>query len=253
MPTLHLECDAPTRWELSFQDSATPIMAGIVALHHELMFVLVAAVTVVLWLLCRGLLVFTVSDRSEGSTALACYFQQHTVLELAWTLVPSFVLVAIAVPSFALLFSIDDVSSPSLTAKAIGHQWYWSYEYSDYCDSGRQLLHSSESYMLPCEEMATGGLRLLETDVPLALPIWTHVRMLVTSSDVLHSFAVPSLGIKCDAVPGRLNQVAVLVLRDGIFFGQCSEICGIQHGFMPIVLDALPLDSYLSWLAAQLV
>jgi cytochrome c oxidase subunit 2 len=157
----------------------------------------------------------------------------------------------IAVPSFALLYSMDEIVDPSITLKAIGHQWYWTYELSDYSENDENSI-VFDSYMVPEDDLTLGQLRLLEVDNRVVLPIQTHVRVLVTAADVLHSWAVPSLGVKCDAVPGRLNQTSIFLQRPGVFYGQCSEICGVNHGFMPIVVEGVSLDEYITWLSNKL-
>lgn len=177
-------------------------------------------------------------------------FEHHTLLEIIWTIIPSLILLAIAVPSFILLYSMDEIIDPSITIKAVGHQWYWSYEYSDYKVEFDDI--EFDSYMIPDEELEIGQLRLLEVDNPVVLPVNTHIRVILTSNDVLHSWAVPSLGVKTDCVPGRLNQVSIFLKRLGTFYGQCSEICGVNHGFMPIVVKSVTLDQYLSWLTNKL-
>jgi cytochrome c oxidase subunit 2 len=174
-----------------------------------------------------------------------------TVLEIVWTLVPSLILVFIAIPSFALLYSMDEVISPSLTLKVTGYQWYWAYQYSDYnSTSGRGSL-SFDSYMVDENDLNVGDLRLLEVDNEAVLPVNTHVRVILTAADVLHSWAIPSLGVKTDAVPGRLNQIPVFIKREGVFYGQCSELCGVNHGFMPIVLKVCSLENYLHWVSSN--
>jgi cytochrome c oxidase subunit II len=178
-----------------------------------------------------------------------------TVLEIIWTITPSIVLLLISVPSFALLFTMDEIIEPLITLKAIGHQWYWSYEYSDYLsngENGNTVTLNFDSYMLPQEELKLGDLRLLEVDNAVVLPVKTPIRVLITATDVLHSWAVPSLGIKMDAVPGRLNQVSFTIKREGVYYGQCSEICGVNHGFMPISIRAVSLESYCNWLSFNL-
>jgi cytochrome c oxidase subunit 2 len=156
----------------------------------------------------------------------------------------------IAIPSFALLYSIDEVIDPAVTIKIIGHQWYWSYEYSDYSDLKGNCVNF-DSYMIGDDDLQKGQIRLLEVDNRVVLPSKTHIRALVTTTDVLHSWAIPSLGVKMDACPGRLNQVSIFIKREGVFYGQCSEICGIQHGFMPIVIQAVVIEDYVKWVAAQ--
>jgi len=175
-----------------------------------------------------------------------------TTIEIIWTIFPSIILMFIAIPSFALLYSMDEVVvDPAVTIKAIGHQWYWTYEYSDYNSSDEQSL-TFDSYMIPEDDLELGQLRLLEVDNRVVVPAQTHLRMIITSADVLHSWAVPSLGVKCDAVPGRLNQTSILIQREGVYYGQCSEICGTNHAFMPIVVEAVSLKDYGSWVSNQL-
>jgi cytochrome c oxidase subunit 2 len=159
-------------------------------------------------------------------------------------------LIVVALPSFALLYSIDEVINPSLTIKCVGHQWYWSYEYSDFELQSGSI--NFDSYIIPEDELEIGELRLLEVDNRVVLPFKTHIRLLITAADVLHSWAVPSLGIKVDACPGRLNQTSLFLLRDGVFYGQCSEICGVGHGNMPIVVESVSTEKYISWLAEKL-
>lgn len=170
------------------------------------------------------------------------------LIELIWTTTPALILLIIAIPSFSLLYAMDEIVSPTVTIKTLGHQWYWSYEYSDYNSSTYEPI-AFDSYMLPEEDLQMGQLRLLEVDNRMVIPVKTHVRIIVSAADVLHSWAIPSLGIKCDAVPGRLNQASLFIKREGLYYGQCSEICGINHGFMPIVIEAVNLKNYVNWLA----
>jgi len=171
-----------------------------------------------------------------------------TVLEIVWTIIPSIILFLIAGPSFALLYSMDEIMDPAITIKAIGHQWYWTYEYADHFVQGTVIISSS---MRPENELSIGELRLLEVDHKMIIPARTLIRVIVTADDVLHSWAVPSLGIKMDAVPGRLNSLSLFVKRQGVFYGQCSELCGVQHGFMPICIKAVDSTEFLAWLNAQ--
>jgi len=233
--------DTGTDWSWGFQDPASPIMEAIIDLHHSIFAVIVVILTFVLWLLIRTLMQFIITKNTNPSR------ETHgTVLEVVWTLIPAIILGFIAVPSFVLLYSMDEIINPAITVKAIGHQWYWSYEIHDGDDSV-----VFDSYMIPDDDLEIGQLRLLEVDNSLVLPIHTHIRMLITATDVLHSWAVPSLGIKIDAVPGRLNQTSFFMTRPGVFRGQCSELCGVGHGFMPIVVEGVDLDTYLSWLSNQ--
>jgi len=232
-------------WQISFQDPATPVMEGIIALHHDLMFVLSIIGTTVTWLLLRTTYLFYHKNSPVPSN-----ITHGTTIEIVWTVTPSIILMVIAVPSFALLYSIDEVIDPAITLKVIGHQWYWSYEYSDYSDIDGNSI-SFDSYMVADDDLEQGQLRLLEVDNRVILPANTHIRALVTAVDVLHSWAIPSLGVKMDACPGRLNQVSMFIKREGTFYGQCSEICGVQHGFMPIVVQAVSIEDYIKWVSVQ--
>ena len=239
-------CDYAQPWQLGFQDTATPIAEGIVDLHHDIMFFLVIICFFVLYLLIRVAMLFHESKNNFVKIV------HGKVIEIVWTITPSFILAIIAVPSFALLYSMDEVIEPAITLKAIGHQWYWSYEYSDYNSTTAQNESIEfDSYMLPEDELETGQLRLLEVDNPIYLPTHTHIRVLATSEDVLHCWTVPSFGIKMDACPGRLNQGSLFIKREGTYYGQCSEICGVNHGFMPICVKAVSLDDYISWVSSQ--
>ena len=151
---------------------------------------------------------------------------------------------AIAFPSFRLLYMLDEVISPALTIKVVGHQWYWSYEYSDFIKEDGEAIEF-DSYMIPDSDLELGQLRLLDVDNKVVVPMDTHIRFIVTSQDVIHNFACPSLGLKIDANPGRLNQVSAIAEREGIFYGQCSELCGVAHNGMSIVIEAISIDKYL--------
>ena len=238
--------DAPEAWQMGFQDPATPVMQGIIDLHHDISFFMLIILVFVIWMLLRTLYHFRESNNPVPEKIL-----HGTTIEIAWTIAPSLILVFIAIPSFALLYSMDEVVDPAVTVKAIGHQWYWSYEYSDYNQSDEESV-AFDSYMIPEDDLSVGQLRLLDVDNRVVVPANLHVRLIITSADVLHSWAVPSLGIKCDAVPGRLNQVSMFIKRQGVFYGQCSELCGANHGFMPIVVEAVSLQDYVAWVANKL-
>jgi cytochrome c oxidase subunit 2 len=190
------------------------------------------------WFLCTGFVYFlnssTYIKRGRKMT-------HESIFEVVWTVLPGFILVLLAIPSLKLLYSLDFLIfeyEPIITVKIIGHQWFWSYEYVVFSDKNflEFELVNFDSYLVPEDELNPNGLRLLEVDNPLMVPGNTYIRFLVTSADVLHSWAIPSLGIKVDAVPGRLNQMFTFIKRPGDFYGQCSEICGVNHGFMPIRL-----------------
>jgi len=365
--------DAPVSWQLGFQNPATPIMESLITLYNYIFIFIILIFVVVIWFLVRSLYLFHESKNPESFE-----FNHDPVIETVWTIAPAFILIAIAIPSFSLLYAMDEVVSPALTVKAIGHQWYWSYEVNvsridylfDYIQartpmikgkSGTKAIYSFQqlnefgkkfsnmvegpsllrrsllyktlrhtiafkpypyifnfstaveracqdiskpfpyeffkpefnlffdkepgksfkkfyevrtglfhllafigfdrqnrhsftfisptlkfnSYMVPEADLPFGGLRLLEVDNRLVLPVGLHIRLLVTSTDVIHSWAVPSLGIKIDAIPGRLNQTGIFINRSGIFYGQCSELCGVNHAFMPIVIEAVPLDKFI--------
>lgn len=238
-----IQRDAARPWQLGFQDPATPIAEGIIRFHHDLMFVLIFVSVFVAWMMSR-----CVRHFHQGVNLTPSAVVHGTVIEVVWTLIPARILVRIAVPSFALLYSVDERTDPALTIKVVGHQWYWSYEYSDYVEGKDGNGRSFDSYMLPDDELTTGQLRLLEVDHRLVRPIDTHIRRIVTAADVLHSWTIPSFGVKIDACPGRLNQVSRFVTRPGVFYGQCSEICGVNHGFMPIAVEAMSLGEYLTWI-----
>jgi cytochrome c oxidase subunit 2 len=237
-------CDVGEPWQMNVQDPATPVAEGMLFFHNYLMFFLIAIVVSVLWLLYSAFhqKVVTVSKFSHSS-----------LLEIIWTILPAVLLVFIAVPSFTLLYSLDELSEPSVTIKIVGHQWYWSYEYSDYLTKTDTLLNLNfDSYMLSAEDLTFGAFRLLEVDNRIVLPINTHIRFLITSSDVLHSWCVPSFGIKIDACPGRLSQGSIFIKREGVYYGQCSEICGVNHGFTPIVIKAVLPINFIKWLLLKL-
>ena len=241
--------------KLNFQDPATAVMEGIIDFHHDIQFYLIIIVTFVAWMLFSliyefGMIMYfgkannVVDTLKARRTSLITKNVTHgTVLEIIWTMIPVFILIAIVIPSFALLYSIDEFVDPSVTIKVTGHQWYWSYEYTDY--ENEKIMF--DSYMIPEEDLQNGDLRLLEVDKKLWLPVYTHVRVLITAIDVLHSWAIPAFGIKMDAVPGRLNQVSLFVKREGVFYGQCSELCGVNHGFMPIVVKVVPIELFNIW------
>jgi cytochrome c oxidase subunit 2 len=222
-------------------------MEGIINFHNHIMTFLTIIVVFVAWLLARAIVLF-----EENVNPTPVKFTHSTPLEVVWTIVPAIVLLFIAIPSFALLYSMDELIDPTITLKAVGHQWYWSYEFSDYAtlEGGESLNY--DSYMIPEDDLTGGNLRLLEVDNRVVLPVQTHIRVLITSADVLHSWAVPSFGVKVDACPGRLNQTSVFIKREGTYFGQCSEICGVNHGFMPIVVEAVSLNNYVTWIANKL-
>nr|YP_010241780.1 cytochrome c oxidase subunit II [Varicospira cancellata]QTI82468.1 cytochrome c oxidase subunit II [Varicospira cancellata] len=217
--------------QLGFQDAASPLMEELIFFHDHAMMILIMIISLV------------------GYAALSLMLNKYTCrslvegqeIETIWTIIPAVILVFLALPSLRLLYLLDEVGNCNLTIKSIGHQWYWSYEYSDF------LNIEFDSYMIPTNELESGDFRLLEVDHRVVLPTQTDIRVLVTSADVIHSWTVPSLGVKADAIPGRLSQLSFFVKYPGVFYGQCSEICGANHSFMPIVVEAIPLENFMEW------
>jgi len=242
---------------ITFQDPATKIFSSIIDLHHGIMFYMCIVVVLVTWMLLNILITFSVNRLKTKYNLLEDILESRNlvdktknithneVIEIVWTLVPTFVLILIAMPSFTLLYQIDEISDVVMTLKVIGHQWYWSYEYSDFFEQYKDF--GFDSYMISEGELNEGNKRLLDVDNCVYLPIDVDVNVIITATDVLHSWAVPALGVKMDAVPGRLNQVQLNINRPGIFYGQCSEICGVNHGFMPIKILAVDLEIFKNW------
>ena len=239
-------CDAPKPWGLYFQDSASPQMEALVELHNDIMFYLFAILFSVGWILLSIIRNFVYPYNKISNK----YLNHGTLIELIWTITPALILILIAFPSFKLLYLMDEVTDPNLTIIVEGHQWYWSYQYIDFLNSDDEYIEY-DSYLVPESDLDAGGLRMLEVDNRVILPELTHTRFMVTAADVIHSFAVPALSIKCDAYPGRLNQVSVHINREGLFYGQCSEICGILHSSMPIAIQSVSLEKFLLWLNSQ--
>jgi cytochrome c oxidase subunit 2 len=237
--------DVAEPWQINFQDPATPVLEGIIDFHNDLMILLTVIGVMVFWVMGRCISLF---ENNPNPTNIV----HGTTLEMIWTIIPAVILMFVAVPSFALLYSMDEILDPAVTLKVVGHQWYWSYEYSDYTSSEGESINF-DSYMIPEEDLTIDGpLRLLEVDNRIVLPINTHIRVIVTAADVLHCWAIPSFAMKIDACPGRLNQTSLFIKRAGIFYGQCSEICGVNHGFMPIVVEGVELEDYISWISNKL-
>nr|ARB18546.1 cytochrome c oxidase subunit II [Anser cygnoides]ARB18550.1 cytochrome c oxidase subunit II [Anser cygnoides]ARB18574.1 cytochrome c oxidase subunit II [Anser cygnoides] len=216
--------------QLGFQDASSSIMEELVEFHDHALIVALAICSLVLYLLAHML--------TEKLSSNAVDAQE---VELIWTILPAIVLVLLALPSLQILYMMDEIDEPDLTLKAIGHQWYWSYEYTDFKDL------SFDSYMVPTPDLPNGHFRLLEVDHRVVIPMESPIRVIITAGDVLHSWAVPTLGVKTDAIPGRLNQTSFITTRPGIFYGQCSEICGANHSYMPIVVESTPLPHFEAW------
>jgi cytochrome c oxidase subunit II len=227
---------APTAWQLNFQPAASPVAEMIVSLHDLLLFITVAITAFVLALVAYACIRFRASRNPVPSRRT-----HNSVLEIAWTAIPVLILVVIAIPSFKLLYFMDRAVDPEMTLKAIGRQWYWSYEYPD---NGN---FTFDAYMIAEQDLGEGQLRLYDVDNPVVLPVDTDIRLLTTASDVIHAWAMPALGVKMDAVPGRVNETWLRIERPGIYYGQCSELCGDYHAFMPIKIEAVSKEDFEAW------
>jgi len=222
--------------QLGFQAPASPSAHAIYDFHNVLL-----VISTLITIFVLGLLVYVMVRFSERRNPTPSRTTHNTLLEILWTGIPVLILLAIVLPSFELLYAQEDVSESDMTIKAIGRQWYWSYEYPDHGN------FTFDAYMVPDEDLEPDQLRLLATDNALVLPIDTKIRILVTASDVLHNFALPSFGIKMDGVPGRINETWVTIEREGTFYGQCSELCGTGHAFMPIMVRAVSKEAFEAW------
>jgi cytochrome c oxidase subunit 2 len=218
----------PSWGALRFQNSASPLIEQLTLFHDHAITILILITRIV------GFNMFSIVNNKLLNKQTI----ESQPLELFWTIVPAFILIFIGLPSIKLLYLLDEVFHPSITIKTIAHQWFWSYEYTDF------LSIDFDAYILPYE---LGNHRLLETDNHTLIPVNSQVRNLITAADVLHSWAIPSIGVKVDAVPGRLNQINFLPKITGLFYGQCSEICGANHRFMPITLEVVKIKSFIKW------
>nr|AYM84988.1 cytochrome c oxidase subunit 2 [Eucoptacra sp. OR509] len=221
---------------LSFQDSASPMMEQLSFFHDHTM-AMVGMITVVVGFMITSTLKSKISDR---------YMLNEHLIEIFWTSLPAMTLILVAMPSLYMLYISDDLDDAMVTIKTMGRQWYWSYEYSDFMDM------EFDSYMTPEKEMIKQGFRLLDVDNRMIIPIKNDIRVLISASDVLHSWAIPSMGVKVDAIPGRLNQTLLYINRPGLLFGQCSEICGANHSFMPIVIEGTSPDLFIKWMSKKI-
>lgn len=221
--------------QLRLQDAVSPTITLLSAFHDHALVVIILIISLVSYaiitlsinkLSCR-----TISEAQE--------------IETIWTILPAIILLFLALPSLRILYLMDEVSSPSVTIKAIGHQWYWRYEYSDFINV------SFDSYITPTDDLQEGQFRLLEVDNRAIFPYNSEIRILVTAADVIHAWTIPSLGIKADAIPGRLNQLGFIANRPGVFYGQCSEICGANHSFIPIAIEIVDHKSFINWLISS--
>jgi cytochrome c oxidase subunit 2 len=217
---------------INLQDRASPIMEQLIYFHDHALIIILIILRVVAYIILT-----LITNKYVNRFLL-----EGQLIETAWTIAPAIILIFIATPSLRLLYLIDEIHNPSITLKTIGHQWYWRYEYSDF------IKVEFDSYIIPQEELTSRNFRLLDTDNHVTLPINTFIRIIVTAADVLHSWTVPRLGIKADATPGRLNQCSFIINRPGLFFGQCSEICGANHRFIPIVIERVSTNKFIDWI-----
>nr|YP_010946871.1 cytochrome c oxidase subunit II [Sorineuchora nigra]WGO57628.1 cytochrome c oxidase subunit II [Sorineuchora nigra] len=223
-----------TTWNnLSLQDSASPIMEQLIYFHDHTLMIIIMILLMVSYMM---MILFK-------NKLINRFLLEGQLIEVAWTITPAVILIFIAMPSLRLLYLMDEINKPVLTLKTIGHQWYWSYEYSDF------LKAEFDSYMMPTQDMTDSTFRLLDVDNRTILPFNTFIRIIITAADVLHSWTVPSLGVKADGTPGRLNQTSFLINRPGVLYGQCSEICGANHSFMPIVIESVTTNSFINWIS----
>nr|WKU83885.1 cytochrome c oxidase subunit II [Claraeola sicilis] len=221
-----------TWMNLDLQNSSSPLMEQLIFFHDHTLLILLMITIMVSYLM--GML--TMNKFTNR------YLLHGQTIEMIWTILPAIILLFIAFPSLRLLYLLDEINEPMITLKAIGHQWYWKYEYSDF----KSLEY--DSYMIPSNELSHEQYRLLDVDNRIILPMNSQVRILVTAADVIHSWTVPALGVKIDGTPGRLNQSNIMINRPGLFYGQCSEICGTNHSFMPIVIESINPNYFIKWI-----
>ena len=228
----------PTPWQMGLQPAATPLMQSIDDLH-DILLVIITLIT----LFVLGLLLYVMWRFRESKNPTPTRTTHNTTVEVLWTVIPVVILVLIAIPSFKLLYYSDTIPKADLTVKAIGHQWYWSYEYPDHGN------FTFDATILADDELKEGQPRLLEVDNRIVVPVNKVVRVQVTADDVLHAWAVPAFGVKIDGVPGRLNELWFKAERTGVYYGQCSELCGVNHGFMPIRVDVVTDQEFNAWIS----
>nr|AOR87102.1 cytochrome c oxidase subunit II [Streptosyllis sp. THS1] len=218
--------------QLGLQESYSPVMTQLTYFHDHSLLILTLIVTMISYATVSLLL-----NKFSSRTTL-----EAQEIETVWTILPAIILLFLALPSLRLLYLMDEINDSFLTTKVVGHQWYWSYEYSDFKNI------EFDSYMIPTSSMSIGDYRLLEVDNRLIIPLNTEVRFMITAADVIHSWTIPSMGVKVDAVPGRLNQLSIFCIKPGVYYGQCSEICGANHSFMPISMEVINLKFFNKWI-----
>ena len=225
-------------WQLSFQEPATDLMSDIISFHSYILMPIITGIS----LLVLGLLLYIMFKFNSKRNVVASTTTHNTVIEILWTVIPVILLIIIAIPSFRLLYVSETIPKADLTIKAIGNQWYWTYEYPDYEDI------VFDANMLLENELSDPKLRLLETDTQIVVPVNKVVKLQITSADVLHAWTIPAFGVKMDAVPGRLNETWFKANKEGIYYGQCSELCGPKHAFMPINVKVVSESEFNDWL-----
>jgi len=223
--------------QFGLQDANSPIIEELIFLHDFINLILVFIITFVGYIMVLILL----------NNYININLLESQIIECIWTIIPAIILIQIAIPSLLLLYILDESIDSALTIKILGHQWYWSYEYTDFWSISSNNQIDFDSYIVPSNDLETSIFRLLDVDNRTIIPYNIHIRILISSADVLHAWTVPSLGVKADAIPGRLNQVKFIRQRPGVFFGQCSEICGANHRFMPIVIEIININYFLNW------
>nr|YP_009180574.1 cytochrome c oxidase subunit II [Calameuta filiformis]ALM04130.1 cytochrome c oxidase subunit II [Calameuta filiformis] len=217
---------------ISLQDANSPMMENLTMFHDHIMTINILITMLVLYIIVSIYL-----NKIINRTVM-----QNQLIELIWTFIPMIILFFMAFPSIKILYLMDEIFSPVITIKCMGHQWYWSYEYSDFSNI------EFDSFMIPTEELNNNEFRLLDVNNRMVIPFNTYIRLLISSVDVIHSWTIPAVGIKVDATPGRINQASLLTIRPGLYYGQCSEICGANHSFMPIVIESTNPKLFISWI-----
>ena len=228
----------PKDWQLGFSEPATELMSDVIAFHSYILMPIITGISI----LVLALLLYIAYRYNSNRNQIASTTTHNTLIEVLWTVIPVILLIIIAIPSFRILYTAETIPKADLTIKAIGNQWYWSYEYPDYDD------FSFDANMLQDDELSDPSLRLLETDTQIVVPVNKVVKLLITSNDVLHAWTIPAFAVKKDAVPGRLNETWFKAEKTGTYYGQCSELCGPKHAFMPINVKVVSQDEFDNWL-----
>lgn len=226
----------PVDWQLNLQEPASVMMEKLDWFHDRLLIICFLVSIFVL-----VLIIFVIIRFNKKANPIPSKTSHHTLLEIIWTIIPLIILIMIAIPSFKILYQVEKSQKAEMTLKIIGRQWYWQYEYPDYNNI------AFDSYIIPDKDIKPGMFRLLETDNRVVLPVGKVIKLLITGGDVIHSWAVPAFGIKTDAVPGRVNEAWIKITKPGVYYGQCSELCGINHGFMPIAIEAVSSEDFDKW------